>query len=357
MLIKLPDLWLMIPALLLCVLGLVVTYSISPGDFASQLQFFIVGLLLFLLLSLIDFTFLQAFSLVSFGLSFLLLLLTIGLAEAVRGSRRWLQVGAMRLQSSELMKPFLILGLSFLAAKVNVKKFPQFLLVLGVLALVCLLVFLQPDLGSMIVLLLIGVFVLMASYPKKRFFVALTILLMIAAPILWQSLASYQKQRVEHFLNPQADPLGASYNQIQAVIAAGSGQLFGQGLGKGTQSRLQYLPEKHTDFFFASLAEELGFLGSSLVLILFFSLGGRLLTLFSMSSDPVKRMVFLGTFAMFLFQASFHIGINLGLLPVTGITLPFLSVGGSSMLSSWLALGIASSASQSIRQDKAIYLR
>jgi rod shape determining protein RodA len=176
-------------------------------------------------------------------------------------------------------------------------------------------------------------------------------------PVSFKLLKPYQIARIETFLDFEKDPLGSSYNQIQAIIAAGSGQIFGKGLGKGTQSHLEFLPEKHTDFFFSAFAEEFGFVGSALVLILYFTLSFNLIKLSFQSEDVFLKLIFLGTFFAIFFQTFLHISINVGLLPVTGITLPFMSSGGSSMISLWIILGIASSAARKIKKNYAIYLK
>ncbi|NMB57035.1 FtsW/RodA/SpoVE family cell cycle protein [Candidatus Beckwithbacteria bacterium] len=354
--LKLPDLAIFIPAFLISVLGMIVIFSISVRDFNGQLMAFIIGIFFFILITQIDIHIFKALSPLAFIFTIIVLLGTLIFAKAVRGSARWIEIGSLHLQTSEFLKPVLILFLAYLSQILTLKNFYHFLLSLGLLLIPSCLVFIQPDLGSTIVILVLGLFMILLMAPKKRFVLAVLLLFLVALPVLWQNLAVYQKTRVLTFLEPEKDPLGSSYNQIQATIAAGSGQFFGKGLGKGTQSHLQFLPEKHTDFFFASLAEELGFVGSFVVLLLFLILNLRFLSLASKTKDLALKGIFIGAFALFLFQPAVHIGINLGVLPVTGITLPFMSVGGSSMLSCWIILGFVSSASKEIKDERSILL-
>lgn len=352
-----PDLWLLIPALSLSLIGLIVVYSIAPDYFTSQILFTVLGLGLFLFLVYADFQLLQGFSMLSFGFLVLMLVITLIFGRVTRGSNRWIGIGSFRLQISEFIKPFIILMLSYLSTILNLKAFGQFLVAIGIVAAPAVLVFLQPDLGSTVMIVAVGGYSLLAMGARARYVVIALLLGGAILPLGWYTLAPYQQQRIETFLNPTQDPLGASYNQIQAVIAAGSGQWLGKGLGKGTQSHLQFLPERHTDFIFASLAEELGFLGSVVVIGMYAVLSMRLLWLTQAAERRDVQVVFMGVFILFLVQAAIHIGINIGILPVKGLTLPFVSVGGSSTLASWIALGLAASASQSVKHNRAVFLR
>jgi rod shape determining protein RodA len=349
---KIPDLGLLVPALLLTILGLFISSSIAPADFNFQLKIAIFGLILFFLISQLDLEILKLLSLFIFIILIIFLIGILIFADPVRGSKRWLSIFGQNMQVSEFIKPILILLFAHIYQYLNFEKFHSFLLCLGLIFVPFLLTFLQPDLGSALTIGLVGLFCLLTFPFKKRFFIGIFVFLVLILPIFFKSLAPYQQARIENFLSPKSDPLGASYNQIQAQIAAGSGNFWGKGLGKGTQSHLQFLPEKHTDFIFASLAEEFGFVGSLLVLILFAILGLRLLRLSDFTNDKKLKTIFVGSFALVFLQASIHIGINLGILPVTGLTLPFLSIGGSSMIVNWLVLGIATSAKNEIKSQQ-----
>ena len=165
----------------------------------------------------------------------------------------------------------------------------------------------------------------------------------LAAPLLWFIIKPYQRDRILTFVNPYSDPLDRGYQVIQSVITVGSGQFWGRGLGQGTQSQLRFLPERHTDFIFASLSEELGFVGAAFTLILFLIIMWRIYLLSQYATNPVVTLYALGTLTMLSFQIWVNIGMNLGLAPITGITLPFVSYGGSSLVSLGLTLGILTS--------------
>ena len=178
----------------------------------------------------------------------------------------------------------------------------------------------------------------------------------MSLPAGWHFLKDYQKERLLTFLNPQADPLGANYNLIQAIVSVGSGRFFGKGLGFGSQSQLRFLPERHTDFIFASLAEELGFAGSLFFLVVYFFLLLRMLKISQQAEKGFAKSVSLGIFFLFLSQFLINVGMNLGLLPVTGITLPLVSLGGSSLFSSMICLGILESIAAYSKQRNAFVL-
>ncbi|MCJ7827715.1 rod shape-determining protein RodA, partial [Patescibacteria group bacterium] len=204
------------------------------------------------------------------------------------------------------------------------------------------LVFVQPDLGSALLfsfVWLAGVFL----WLDKKKLVLLGLGIGLTATLGWGVLRDYQKDRFESFLHPASDPLGTGYHLIQAKIAAGSGKLFGRGLLRGTQSHLRFLPERHSDFIFASLAEELGFFGSFLVLGIYFSILAQIFKAAKRAKDPFGMYLCLGVFGMIFSQVVVNIGMNIGLLPITGITLPFLSTGGSSIIALMIGLGLVES--------------
>lgn len=212
------------------------------------------------------------------------------------------------------------------------------------------LVYVQPDLGTALVISSIWVIQIFVA-GLSSWLIALAVLLLgVLGRYLPRFLADYQLKRLETFLNPGSDPLGSGYNVIQSIIAIGSGGLFGKGLGHGTQSHLRFLPERHTDFIFASLSEELGLLGSLTILVLLGSLMYRLLTALTVSTSAENRSILAGVLGYLTFQTFVNIGMNLGIAPVTGVTLPLISYGGSSVITTALTLGLAASI---IREDHA----
>lgn len=332
------DFWLFLPALFLSILGLVTLFSIAPEFFQSQLIYLLISLVVFFLISQIDSFLLTGFSTIGYLLSLLLLALTLLLGPSIRGAARWLTIGSLRFQPSEIVKPFLILFFAKFLSSPSTQLFKSIL----VLTPPLVLIFLQPDLGSALVILAIWLGIVLAKGINFKTIVSGALILAISLPLLWRVLAPYQKERLINFLNPGRDPQGANYSQIQAQISIGSGQFLGKGLGQGTQSVLKFLPEYQSDFIFAAYAEEWGFVGVTLMLGLYFVLFARLLSLAS-QTEGVKSLIFIGVFSFLFFQFAIHVAMNLNLLPITGLTLPFISSGGSSLLACWMALGIASS--------------
>lgn len=336
----------MIPALVLAGFGAAEISSVAPELFANQMIFYVIGLILFFIFSQIDYQIYRPLGFIFYIGAVILLLSTLFIGFESRGSTRWLEIAGFRLQFSELLKPFLIISFASVLSTFDGRKFSKIALLLAFFAVPLLLVFKQPDLGSTLVYVgAIGVMVFLSGISLIRLGL-LTLLGLLVLPIGYLFLAPYQKSRIFSFISPHYDPQGASYNAIQSKITVGSGMIFGKGLGRGTQSHLSFLPEHHTDFIFASISEELGFLGSGLIIGLFAFLVWRIFTISINSEDQFAKLTSAGIGAMILVQASVNIGMNLGLLPVTGITLPFISYGGASVVATFIALGIAENISR-----------
>jgi rod shape determining protein RodA len=335
------DWWLFLPASFLSLLGLAVVLGAAPKELGQQAIFLGVGVGLFFLIGRLDRSLLTQLAPVWYLLSLLLLAVTFVFGAVTRGSTRWLDLGVFRFQPSELTKPFWALSFGWLASKYDRLAGKEFALLLFSFLPPFLLIFRQPDLGSALVLGSLWLGILVAGKVKLKLFLPFLIGILAGLPFFWHLLQPYQQVRITTFLNPQADPLGASYNQVQATIAVGSGGFLGRGLGQGSQAQLEFLPEHQTDFIFATLAEEFGFVGSLGLLVLYTALLLHLLHLARQTEDATSRLSIIGIFTYLWFQATAHIGINVGVLPVTGITLPFVSVGGSSLIASWVSLGVA----------------
>src|SRR3989344_30864 len=344
------DLVLFGSSVLLLLLGLLMiysnTYEAGAGLFYRQVVFAFVGLILMFALAMYDYRNLKKATGYIYLFIVLALIVVWWFAEPIRGSARWIDLGFFRFQPAEFAK----LALVIVTAKVfdqygeKIKSFPYVLLSLMYVLIPLGLIVIQPDLGTALVIFFTWAGMLMLSKVKKTHLLWLFLAFLIAAILAWSSvLHDYQKQRIHTFLNPTADPQGQGYNVLQSIIAVGSGQYLGRGVGRGLQSQLKFLPERQTDFIFASTAEELGFIGSSIILIAFLILFLRLLKTMQISRDNFGMYLSLGVFFMMLTQALVNIGMNLGLLPVTGIPLPLLSYGGSSLITTFLALGIVQS--------------
>lgn len=337
------DLKLFLPAALLVLLGTVVLTSVHPNSFPIQFFHIFLAILVFLFFANLDIRILREVSAWLYPVSLFLLLLTVAIGAVTRGSVRWIELGPFTLQASEAVKPFLLVFFAWLLTKNrSAPAGKQFFLSLLLAAPIAFLILIQPDLGSTLVVLAGFLGVLFVSGVPLYFLFGGAAAGTIFSPMIWMLLASYQKERILSFLNPAGDPLGAGYNSIQAMVAVGSGGVFGRGLGQGSQSQLAFLPERHTDFIFAALAEELGFVAAAAVTVAFAFILARIVFLIREIDDPFSRAFLGGAFLTIFTQASINIGMNLGLLPITGIPLPFVSAGGSSLVSMAAILGIAS---------------
>lgn len=326
--------------LLVQILGLVTIWSTAPELFITQLSFFVAGVILILLLSQMDIGLLFSVSGGLYVLSIFLLLLTSVIGKNIRGSVRWIDLGFFNLQTSEIIKPLLAIFYAQFLSKYSLRTYKSLMGFMALVALPVVLVAKQPDLGSALTLLFMPLALLAVTGHFKKMLILGTIFLAILIPFESKALKPYQRQRIESFLNPYKDPKGAGYNVIQATIAVGSGGLFGKGVRLGTQSQLNYLPERHTDFIFASFAEEFGLLGIIVLLGGYYFVLSRFLKISGLLRQKNRALLSLSVFFIFLFQALVNIGMNLGVMPVTGITLPIFSYGGSSLLSFAILLGI-----------------
>ena len=315
--------------LLFC-LNMLMVSSLAPGQFLKQLAAWIVGLILLFIGTQINPKQLRNSRYYLFFFSCIFLVAPILLNHITRGSRRWLDLGPFpAIQPSEIVKPFLLIFLTH-------TQFPLLILIpVGIIIA-------QPDLGSAISVL--SLLIPFIFYDKKLFkLIAILFLIgIIISPIIWgKMLHDYQKHRILNFINPTADPLGKGYNVIQSQIAIGSGGFWGKGYKKGSQGQLLFLPEKHTDFMFAATTEELGVIGDVLILFAYYLLIKSLINqAFSQTNNRVLFLFTLGIAFQIWVQAFINIGMNVGIIPVTGIPLPSLSVGGSSLMTLLFSIGI-----------------
>src|SRR3990167_4011042 len=263
------DWILMIPVFVLLSVSLVTLLSIDPQIFKNQLLFVGISFIAFLLVTQINPSIFRYYSIPIYIASLILLSTVLVFGSESRGSVRWFEFLGFGIQFSELLKPFLALALASFLASLRDYSFKSFLSVLVFLFPLVILIFLQPDLGNALIYVFVTIGILIIfGFPYKWFFAGFLIWL-ATLPLFWLVLHDYQRQRVLTFINPGRDPLDTSYNAIQAVIAVGSGMILGKGLGQGTQAGLRFLPEQHTDFIFATISEELGFIGALVVIICF----------------------------------------------------------------------------------------
>ena len=324
--------------------GLFILLTIAPSLFWQQLAFFIGAIALMISIHNIDNVLLWWASKYMYIGSVLFIALSY-LGPNIRGATRWIMIAGQQVQPSEIGKPFILFSLAYFIEKWPPREAKYIALHTILFLIPFLLVFKQPDLGTSLIYAATWIAMMIAGGLPLWLFGGGAALFTIMTPVLWHALAAYQKSRIETFLNPGMDPRGAGYNAIQAMIAVGSGQLFGRGLGLGTQSHLQFLPEYHTDFIFASLIEELGFIGGCILFCMYAYLIWRML--FPLVRQEVtKARVYIytiGLCAMLMTQITINTGMNMGIIPVTGITLPLVSYGGSSLLSLGIAFGLFAS--------------
>lgn len=320
-------------------LGLSVIWSTTPALAMSQAIALGIGIIGAFTLSRLDSSLLQQLRWPLYWTSVILLLITEVIGITTRGSTRWIDLGLFRFQTSEFVKPALIISFaSLLSGEERTARFSALMRNLVLIALPAGLIFIQPDLGSALSLAIIWLGIFWQSKMPKKYFLSLLLLSVLLLPVGLNSLKPYQRERLQSFANPYSDPAGSGYNVIQSMIAVGNGRLLGKGVRQGTQSHLRFLPERHTDFAFASFAEEFGFVGVTILLLSFYVALNWLLKLAKILSS-FGRLVVIGVFWWIFGQLLINIGMNIGLMPVTGITLPFISYGGSSLLSVMLGLG------------------
>ena len=307
-----------------------------------------VGLVAMVVAAAVDYRVLRVWAPVLYVLSIALLLTLAFVGEAVSGSARWLVVGGFQFQPSELAKPALIVVLAALFHERRESALGLRALVeaLVLAALPMGLVLAQPDLGTAMVFVAITFVVLLLARVRVRYMVALAVIgvFSIVGALQLDLIQEYQLERLTSFLNPEAaDVQDDLYNLNQAQIAIGSGQLAGQGLFQGTQTQLSYVPENHTDFIFTVPAEELGFIGAALLLGLYALLLSRAIRIAAMSRDTFGTLVAGGVVAVIAFQVFINVGMSLGVMPITGLPLPFLSYGGTSLIANFILIGILQS--------------
>ncbi len=325
-------------------------YSTDGGEFKyhteSHILRFSVFFIMFFILSFVQIRFWHS---VSYFIYFFFLILLIGVKYfglTSSGSQRWLNFYFMNLQPSELMKIGLILFLAKYYHRVsieNVNRIKFLFLPIFVLIFPVLLVVLQPDLGTAILIAAGGVVVAWLAGVKAKFFAYSSLIFISLLPIAISFLKPYQKARILTFLNPEKDPLGAGYQIIQSKIAIGSGGLFGKGFLNGSQSYLDYLPEKHTDFIFTLFSEEFGFFGSMFILLLYGIIVSRIVKIGNMTRSNFGKLYCYSFATAFFIYVIVNMGMVLGLLPIVGSPLPIMSYGGSSMMAIMLGLGVAMS--------------
>lgn len=311
--------------------------------FMKQVYWFIIGLVLFMAVTVFDYHLLEGLAWPAYLLNVFLLLVVLVIGKISSGSQRWLDLGFINLQPSELVKITLVIVLAqFFSSHGDYTEYrlrdlwQPFVLML----VPCGLILKQPDLGSAMILVIICFSIILIMKVRWTSLLILAGAILSSFPLAWHTLKEYQKKRIFTFLNPEGDPLGAGYHIIQSKIAVGSGLFTGKGFLKGTQTRLKFLPENHTDFAFSVWSEEWGFIGSVFLLVLYLLLILWGINIAKNSKDKFGSILAIGITAVVFWQLIINVGMTIGLMPVVGIPLVLFSYGGSSVLSTMLGMGI-----------------
>lgn len=365
-LLKNTDYILVITIVALFIIGVLGIYSAGYGDtdgskteYQKQIVWFGVACGLAIFLWAIDTSMISLIGYALYGINLILLVVVLA-TPSIYGATSWFKIGSLSYQPSELMK----LGVILTAAKVMTmyienKNTPQpdkrkGYILLGIIAALfivpLLLIVLQPDFGTALVYIVILAFMSFKLGIKYRYILIALLIGLILIPVIYNILPAHAKARIDVFLNPELDPLGDGYNAIQSKIAVGSGMLFGTGLLEGSQTQYDYLPVQSSDFIFSVISEEMGFVISALVVILYLVMILRILKAASDARDLYSSFVAVGIAGLFAFHFIENIGMTIGLLPITGVPLPFVSYGGSNILTAGIAIGIILNISA--RKDK-----
>ncbi|MDP3996904.1 MAG: rod shape-determining protein RodA [Candidatus Andersenbacteria bacterium] len=343
--------WLMIGAVFLLVLmNLAMLFSstytddLLSGRFLRQIIAIVIAVILAFIFARLPYHKLRHYVWPIYALGFGGLVVVFLTGHVIRGTTSRLVVAGFQIQPSEFMKIALILTLAWLSARHTRSSWRALVQSALIIGPPIALILLEPDIGVAMLILTLWAGILVFGGLHWSAIFSLGVVGMAGFIGAWHWLfASYQKARIMVFLDPSRDPLGASYNIVQSIVALGSGRLFGRGLGHGPQSQLSFLPERHTDFILASIGEELGFIGIAVIIILYTIILWRILKIARATRDPFGRVLCVGTFLIILVSFMVGAGMNMGILPVTGVPLPMLSYGGSNLVSTFVLLGIVQS--------------
>lgn len=342
------DWTVVIATLLLAVSSLLTIHSVSSSSpeaddlVIKQAGWFVIGFVLIIIVTSLDYHIISALAYPIYGAVVVALAMVLVVGEKIMGAQRWIKLGPLTFQPSELAKLALILALAkYFADKKRDTVFLRDLFLSGLLlGIPTALILKEPDLGMSILLFPIFAAIVFVAGIDWKYIVTLTLIGLVSMPVMWMNLKPYQKDRLVAFMNPDSDPLGSGYHVIQSKIAIGSGGFWGKGYMNGTQSQLNFLPEQFTDFIFSVFSEEWGFIGSSVLLCIYLALVLKGLNIASKARDKLGRLIATGVVTIFIVHMFVNVGVTTGIMPVTGLTLPLVSYGGSSIFSTSIALGL-----------------
>ena len=355
----------LIIAIILCIIGLVALFSATQetehDDFNKQCIWFVVSLVIMVGVMLIDYETLVKMSPIFYGL-FIVLLIGVLFTPEINGATSWFDIGFFSFQPGEFAKIFVILFLAMAITKIQergkgeINRPTRLLVLLAILGVPVLLIVKQPDLGTAAAFIVAAALMIITAGIDKRYIIATVVLVVVSVPVIYNFLLpEHAKSRIDIFLNPESDPRGAGYNIIQSKLAIGAGGLTGMGLLKGNQTQLGFLYPKTTDFIYAVIGEEMGFIVAGAVIILYVVLITKCIYVAKTAKDEAGSLIAIGITGVFLFHVLENIGMVMGLLPITGVPLPFISYGGSSLITNFICIGILLNISS--KRQKTIFVK
>ena len=342
--------WILISAIILCIVGCIALYSATQSDdygaFKKQLIWIGISILIMLIVTFIKYDFLIKISPIFYGIS-IILLIAVLFTKSINGASSWFNIGGFSLQPGELSKVSVILFLAYIITKIQrkgkeqINRFSKLMIIILSVALPVLLIILQPDFGTAVAYILALLMVLFVAGIDKKYLIIAALLIIVVTPLSYKFiLPEHVKTRIDVFLNPETDPKGAGYNIIQSKLAIGAGELTGMGLLNGNQTQLGYLSPKTTDFIFSLIGEEMGFIIAGSIIVIYVFLITKSLYVAKTAKDDEGAYVAAGVSGILLFHMTENIGMTMGLLPITGVPLMFVSYGGSAMITSFICIGL-----------------
>ena len=363
-LLKNTEWTILIVSVILAVIGLVALFSATQSteyaEFRRQVQWILISIPFLILASIIDYNVIVRFSTLAY-IVIRGLLIGVLFTEPISGASSWFKLGeSLSFQPSELGKIVIILFLAFLINKMQIKgrkeinKIWKLAIVLIFAAIPVALIVKEPDNGTALAYISAILFMIFASGIDKKYIILAVVLIAVTAPVIYANLPEHALKRIEVFLNPGIDPRGAGYNILQSKLAIGAGEIFGMGLFKGNQTQLGFLHPKTTDFIFSAIGEEMGFIATGSITILYIILVTKAIYVAKTAKDNIGSYIAIGIAGIFFFHMTENIGMTIGLLPITGIPLPFVSYGGSSLVTNFICIGLLLNISS--RRQKAIFV-
>ena len=355
----------LICSLILLIIGLVALFSATQqtdySEFKKQILWFLISIPIIIIVMLIDYNAIAKFSPFFYGV-FILLLIGVLFTEPVNGARSWYEITeSLKFQPSELAKIFVIMFIATILVKLQkddkneINRIYKLLLVLVAIGIPLILIVIQPDYGTAASFIIASCFMLFASGINKKYIIIALLVIVVTLPLAYMFiLPEHAKTRIEVFLNPEIDPRGAGYNIIQSKLAIGAGKVFGMGILKGNQTQLGYLYPKTTDFIFSVIGEELGFLSAVAVIILYVVMITKAIYVAKTAKNDLGSYIAIGIAGIFFFHMIENIGMTMGLLPITGVPLPFVSYGGTSMITNFMCIAMLLNISG--RRQKTIFI-